>query len=74
MKVLAATVVAGNVVSEPLTHIADGTCVYNVVDEESSAARMSADELAKLEAEIREADPGETIPGDTFLDSLRRFG
>ena len=74
MKVLTASVISGKVVSEPLTHVADGTPVYVVMDEEPVAARLAPDELAELEAGIQEADRGEAIPGDAFLESLRRFG
>ena len=39
-----------------------------------SATSLAADELAELEAGIQEADSGHSLPGDDFLDSLKRFG
>ena len=74
MRVVEATVVAGKIVSAPLDFVADGTNVYIVMADRPSATPLAADELAELEAGIQEADSGHTLPGDDFLDSLKRFG
>lgn len=52
----------------------DGTGVYVVTRNAPDAARLSADELAELEAGLAEADRGETIAGDAFLEQLQRYG
>ena len=74
MRVVEATVVAGKIVGAPLDFIADGTTVTIVVADRPSAIPLAADELAELEAGIQEADSGHSLPGDDFLDSLKRFG
>lgn len=72
MKVLEATVVGGKIVSDDLD-LADGTLVFIVSAEQSSPVRLQADELAELEAGIAEADRGELLSGDEFLEELRNF-
>ena len=74
MRVVEATVVAGKIVGAPLDFIADGTNVTIVIADRQAATPLAADELAELEAGIQEADSGHTLPGDDFLDSLKRFG
>lgn len=71
MKVLEATVVGGKVVSDQLD-LADGTAVFIVSPDQTAKALLSHDELAELEAGIAEADRGELLPGDEFLEDLRR--
>ena len=73
MKVATGTVVRGQVVADGLT-FADGTTVYIVSCDDRERVRLSADELAELEAGIAEADRGELISGDEFLDELGRLG
>ena len=74
MRVVEATVVAGKIVSAPLDFVADGTNVTIVMADRPSATSLAADELAELEAGNQEADSGHPLPGDDFLDSLKRFG
>ena len=74
MRVVEATVVAGKIVGAPLDSVADGTTVTLVVADRPSAMPLAAEELAELEAGIQEHDSGYTLPGDDFLDSLKRFG
>lgn len=73
MKIATGTVVQGKVVADGLS-LADGTLVYIVARDDREAVTLSAEELAELEAGIAEADRGELIPGDEFLEDLRRFG
>lgn len=73
MKVATGTVVQGKVVADGLS-LADGTIVYIVSRDDRERVALSAEELAELEAGIAEADRGELIPGDEFLDELRRLG
>ena len=73
MKVATGTVVKGKVVADGL-NFADGTVVYIVSRDDREQVALSAEELAELEAGIAEADRGELIPGDEFLDELKRFG
>lgn len=73
MKVATGTVVKGRVVADGL-NFADGTTVYIVSRDDRERVALSAEELAELEAGIAEADRGELIPGDEFLDELQRFG
>lgn len=73
MKVATGTVVKGKVVADGL-NFADGTVVYIVSRDDRERVALSAEELAELEAGIAEADRGELIPGDEFLDELKRFG
>ena len=73
MKVATGTVVQGKVVADGLS-LADGTTVYIVSRDDGEKVALSAEELAELEAGIAEADRGELIPGDEFLDELRSFG
>ena len=63
----------GKVVADGL-NFADGTAVYIVSRDDRERVALSAEELAELEAGIAEADRGELIPGDEFLDELKRFG
>lgn len=72
MKVTTGTVLNGQVVADELG-FADGTTVFIVSRDVGEQARLSADERAELEAGIAEADRGELIPGDEFLEDLRRF-
>lgn len=71
MKVISATVVRGRVSAE--LPFADGTSVLVVSRNDDTPARLSGAELAELEAGIAEADRGELIPGDQFLEELKRF-
>lgn len=73
MKVATGTVVKGKVVADGL-NFADGTAVDIVSRDDRERVALSAEELADLEAEIAEADRGELIPGDEFLDEIKRFG
>lgn len=72
MKVATGTIVQGKVVADGLG-LADGTTVYIVSRDDREPVALSAEERAELEAGIAEADRGELIPGDEFLDELRRF-
>lgn len=72
MKIATGTVVKGKVVADELS-LADGTTVYIVARDDREKVALSADELADLEAGIAEANRGELVPGDEFLDELRRF-
>ena len=56
------------------TEFKDGTEVFILSRERGGGVRLSAEELAELEAGIAEADRGETIPGDEFFARLRRYG
>jgi hypothetical protein len=70
MKVVSTTVVQGRVTDQ--LPIEDGPVL--VVSREGSApVRLAGAELAELEAGIAEADRGELIAGDEFLEELRRF-
>ena len=71
MKVATGTVVSGKVVADDLS-LADGTTVFIVSKDRETKPRLSADELAELEAGIAEADRGDMIAGDEFFASLRR--
>ena len=71
MKVVSSTVVRGHVVGE--LPFADGTPVLVVAHDATPAKRISGAELAELEAGIAEADRGELISGDEFLEELKRF-
>lgn len=71
MKVISATVVRGRVSAE--LPFADGTPVLVVSRIDDTPVRLSGAELAELEAGIAEADRGELIPGDQFLEELKRF-
>ena len=73
MKVVEATVVAGKIVSDRLD-LADGTPVFIVSTGRSFPVLLEADELAELKAGIAEADRGELLPGEEFLEELRRLG
>jgi hypothetical protein len=73
MKVATGTVVHGQVVAEGL-NFAEGATVYIVSRDDRERVALSPEELAELEAGIAEADRGELIPGDEFLDGLRHFG
>ena len=70
MKVVSATVVQGRIVGE--LFIEDGP-VLVVSRAGGSPVRLAGAELAELEAGIDEANCGELIPGDEFLEELRRF-
>jgi predicted transcriptional regulator len=73
MKVATGTVVQGHVVAEGLG-FADGTSVYIVSRDSRERVHLSAEERAELEAGIAEAERGDLIPGDEFLEELRCFG
>ena len=73
MRVATGTVVAGQVVLDDSEFI-DGTHVVVVSRDREDEVRLSAEELAELEAGIAEADRGETISGDELFARLRRFG
>ena len=71
MKVITSTVVRGRVSDE--LPFADGTSVLVVARDASASVRLAGAELAEVEAGIAEADRGELIEGDAFLEELRRF-
>ena len=71
MRVTTGTVVAGKVVLDDPS-ITYGTDVLVVTREREEAVRLSAEELAELEAGIAEADRGETISGEELFAGLRR--
>ena len=73
MRVATGTVVAGQVVLDDAEFI-EGTHVVVVSRDREDEVRLSADELAELEAGIAEADRGEAISGDELFARLRRFG
>lgn len=73
MRVATGTVVAGQVVLDDSEFI-DGTPVVVVSRDREDEVRLSADELAELEAGIAEADRGETISGDHLFARLSRHG
>lgn len=73
MRVATGTVVSGRVVFDDSTFV-DGTHVVVVSSDREDQVRLSADELAELEAGIAEADRGETISGDELFARLRRYG
>ena len=52
----------------------NGITVYVVSRDDRERVALSAEELPELEAGIAEADCGEFMPGNEFLDELRRFG
>ena len=70
MKVVSATVIHGRVADE--LPIEDGP-VLVVSREHGASVRLAGAELAELEAGIAEADRGELISGDDFLEELKRF-
>lgn len=73
MRVATGTVVSGQVVLvDPA--LADGTDVYVITRDEPGVPKLSAEELAELEAGIAEADRGDMIPGEEFFKQLRRHG
>lgn len=72
MKVVEATVMGGKIVSNRID-LADGTPVFIVSTESEVSVQLSAGELAEVEAGIAEADRGELVPGEAFLEELRRF-
>ena len=71
MKVVSSTVVHGRVAGE--LPFADGTPVLVVARDTTPPVRVDGAELAELEAGIAEADRGELISGDEFLEELKRF-
>lgn len=73
MKVTTGTVVNGTVIVDD-PGFEDGTDVFVLVREPEAEVRLSAEELAELEAGIAEADQGDMIPGEEFFARLRRFG
>ncbi len=73
MKVLEATVVDGKIVSDHRLDLADGTPVFIVSAEQNAPVRLEADELAELEAGIAQADRGELLSGEAFLEELRHL-
>jgi predicted transcriptional regulator len=73
MKVATGTVVKGAVVVDD-PEFKDGTDVFILTREREEEVKLSAEELAELEAGIAEADRGEMIPGDEFFARLRRHG
>lgn len=73
MKVATGTVVRGQIVADAMNFV-DGTTVFIVSRDATERPRLAKDELAELEAGIAEADRGELLPGDSFLEELREFG
>lgn len=71
MKVATGVVVKGTVIVDD-PEFKDGTDVFILTREDE--VRLSAEELAKLEADVAEADRGDMIPGDEFFARLRRYG
>jgi predicted transcriptional regulator len=51
-----------------------GSEVYVLSRDPEHSVRLSADELAELEAGLAEADRGETISGEELFEQLRRHG
>lgn len=73
MKVTTGTGVNGTVIVDD-PGFEDGTDIFVLVREPEAEVRLSAEELAELEAGIAEADQGDIIPGEEFFARLRRFG
>ena len=73
MRVATGTVVSGKVVLDDPA-LVDGTHVYVITRDEPEVPKLSAAELAELEAGIAEADRGDMIPGEEFFKQLRRHG
>jgi hypothetical protein len=73
MRVAHGTVVSGKVVLDD-SSLPEGAKVYVLTGESGQPARLSADELAELEAGLAEADRGETISGQELFERLRRHG
>ena len=71
MKVARGRVVKGTIVVDD-PELKDGTDVFILTREREDEPRLSADELAELEAGIAEADKGDMIPGDELFARLRR--
>lgn len=72
MKVITSAVVRGRVSDE--LPFADGTPVLVAARDAGGPVHLAGAELAELEAGIAEADRGELIGGDAFLEELGRFG
>ena len=73
MKVAIGTVVKGTIIVDD-PEFEDGTDVFILTREREDEVRLSAEELAELEAGIAEADRGDMISGDEFFTRLRRYG
>jgi predicted transcriptional regulator len=73
MRVTKGTVVSGRVVFAD-SAMADGTDVYIVTRDPEETPRLSAEELAELEAGLAEADRGDMISGEELFLRLRRHG
>ena len=73
MRVAIGTVVAGRVVLDDGAFV-DGTAVIVISRDRADDARLSAEELAELEAGLAEADRGEMISGDELFGRLDRLG
>ena len=73
MRVASGTVVAGQVVLDDSKFI-DGTQVVVISRDEETDVRLSAEEMAELEAGTAEADRGDMISGEELFARLRRHG
>jgi hypothetical protein len=73
MRVVTGTVISGKVVLDDAS-FSDGTNVFVVTGDREGDIRLSAEELAELEAGLAEADRGETISGEELVAGLRRHG
>ncbi len=73
MRVATGTIVAGQVVLDDSAFI-DGTQVVVVSRDEETDVRLSAEELAELEAGIAEAERGDMISGEELFARLRCHG
>ena len=72
MRVATGTVISGQVVLDDEPFV-DGTAVIVISKDCEDAVRLSAEELAELEAGIAEADRGDTISGEEFFSRLDRY-
>jgi predicted transcriptional regulator len=72
MRVATGTVHSGTVVlGDP--SLAEGTQVWVLTCEKEAEVKLSAEELAELEAGVAEAERGETISGEEHFARLRRY-
>lgn len=73
MRVAHGTVVSGKVVLDDPS-LPEGAEVYVLSRDAGQPVKLSADELAELEAGLAEADRGETMSGEELFQQLRRHG
>ncbi|MGB0129508.1 MAG: hypothetical protein WBP72_17845 [Rhodocyclaceae bacterium] len=73
MQIVPGTVVEGKIVLEGAS-FPEGTTVVVIAKDAEPAVRLSPDLLAELDQALAEADSEDGIPGDTFLESLKKYG